>query len=36
MSEADYLLDHFGSCDLGEACKCIQSIKRTSPIEFPP
>lgn len=32
----DHLLDVYGSCSLGEACKCIQPIKRTSPIQFPP
>jgi hypothetical protein len=32
----EYLLDHYGSCQLGEKCSCIQPIKRTSPIEFPP
>lgn len=32
---ADYLLDNYGLCKL-DVCICIQPIKRTSPVEFPP
>lgn len=31
----DDLLDIYGTCSMDERCKCIQPIKRTSPIEFP-
>lgn len=35
MDPLDHLKDIYGACTMGVSCKCLQPVKRTSPLQMP-